>query len=329
MNCSSYLAILNNGTGNVTFPTNSDITGIGVRIALYVSTFLGFLTAFLFPTDLEGYRDAARTALVTSTSMVIAAIYARYTSLGISLIDAQIVTMFITAITACYYTVSQFDFGFTTRIAVRLHQFLAAVFGILVYYDVNNFGGTDNVPECPNDQFLFVLFSRTVSATNPGLRIFALLVFAIFLAELILPGRGNIIIGLINVFGAFWEKGFKNGFVDIAQKIAGGRLARPKPLPQKVSAGGIVVIIYLIVTVEQMVKWNGLDAQGIIGQWTFGQTIAVVMLLDQCIKTGLKIVKRWKEALGSLILGIIDLYVLFRKVFRCLFCCCVRSRKRA
>jgi hypothetical protein len=60
---------------------------------------------------MDSYRDAARTSLVTSTSLIIAALYARYTGLGLSLLDAQLVTMFVTAITACYYSVSKYDFG--------------------------------------------------------------------------------------------------------------------------------------------------------------------------------------------------------------------------
>ncbi|KZT52328.1 hypothetical protein CALCODRAFT_93037 [Calocera cornea HHB12733] len=283
-------------TGN-TFPTNPDITGIGVRISLYASTIIGFIMAFFFPHDLDSYRDAARTSLVTSTSMIIASLYARYTGLGMSLIDAQIVTMFVTAITACYYSVSKFDFGFTTRIAVRMHLILSAVFGILVYYDVGHFGGTSYQPDCyDNTQFRFVIFSRTISATNQGLRIFALLLYAFVLGEFIWDGRKRFTIGMLRSIIFFTEESFGRALLQIAQHIAAGKLGgEKKGLPRRASFGGIVIIIYLIVTVEQMISWNGLNANGSpISSWTFGQTVAVVMLADQVCKLVIKFARRLK-----------------------------------
>ncbi|KZP00381.1 hypothetical protein CALVIDRAFT_595203 [Calocera viscosa TUFC12733] len=279
-----------------TFPTNPDITGIGVRISLYISTLIGFLMAFFFPHDLDSYRDSARASLVMSTSMIIAALYARYTQLGISLIDAQIVTMFVTAITACYYSVSKYDFGFTTRVAVRLHLILSAVFGILVYYDVDHFGGAGYQPQCfPNEDFLFVIFSHTISATNQGLRIFALLLYSAVLGEFIWDGRKRFTISVLRSIIFMSEETFGKALLLIAQHIAAGRLGgEKKGLPRRASIGGIVIIIYLIVTVEQMIKWNGLDAGNVLDQFTFGQTIAVVMLADQISKLILKFVRRWK-----------------------------------
>jgi len=287
-----------NGTyGVTTFPSNSDITGIGIRVSLYVSIALGFTTGFFFPNDLDSYRDAARTSLVTSTSLIISALYARYTGLGISLIDAQIVTLFIIAITASYYSVIKFDFGFTTRFAARLHQILSAVFGILVYYDVEHFGGAAYLPGCaPNDDFKFVILSFKVSATNQGLRIFALLLFAAVLAHLIWEGRTRFTIGLLKSTALLRQDGIGKGLLGIAQEISTGTLGGKKREPPKISylRIGIVAIIYLIVTVEQTVSWNHLSSLS-ISQWTFGQTIVVVMLADQVLKLAIKSRRRGRR----------------------------------
>jgi len=202
--------------------------------------------------------------------------------------------MFVTAITACYYSVSKFDFGFTTRVAVRLHLILSAVFGILVYYDVENFGGTAYLPICwKNDDFTFVIFSASISATNQGLRIFALLLYAAVLAEFLWDGRKRFTISMLRSFIFLSEESFGRALLLIAQHIAAGRLGgEKKGLPRRASFIGIVVIIYLIVTVEQMIARNDLNHFGLIQSWTFGQTIAVVMLIDQVIKLGFKFVNR-------------------------------------
>lgn len=45
--------------------------------------------------------------------------------------------------------------------------------------------------------------------------------------------------------------------------------------------GGLAALIYMIVTTEQIVSRNGPDVAEGLSQWTYGQTLAVIMLLQQ------------------------------------------------
>jgi len=288
------------------FPTNPDITGVGVRVAFYLSTFVGFYMAIRFPYDLDAYRDAARTSLVTSSSLVIAALYARYDGLGITLVDAQIVTMLTLIINACYWTVSQFSFGLTTGIAVALHTILSAIWGIFVYYNVKDFG----LSECkPNNEFTFVFFCcGGVSATNQGVQVFALLAFTLLIASYLIPRRGSLVLAILAVYVSFTEaipREPRNPAAGERRRTLGEGLQElltllrksvraPKKIPKTASWAGFFLIIWLIVTIEETIRINGLHSS-IIDDWTFGQTVAVGMVFDQVTKAILSMNKNFEE----------------------------------
>ncbi|EJU05090.1 hypothetical protein DACRYDRAFT_114368 [Dacryopinax primogenitus] len=286
-----------------TFPTNPDITGIGNRIALYTSAIVTFLVTYNFPEDLDSYRDAVRTALVTSTSLIAAALYARYTPLGLSLVDAQIVTMFMTAVTACSWAVTKLNLGLTTRIAMRLHLILSGVFVILVYYDVDHFGGTAYQPQCGgNSEFFFVIFGRAISATNPVLRVFALLLYILMLAEFIWAGRGHFVLSVLDITSRICSREpFLGEIQALLSYVATGSKEGEQPenqrfvLPALASLLGVIIVIYLIITVEKMLSWNDLNTLTVVEQWTFGQTLAVLNLGDQIIRLGIKVIRRLRD----------------------------------
>jgi len=72
--------------------------------------------------------------------------------------------------------------------------------------------------------------------------------------------------------------------------LTGGSSKREKAY---VAAGGIVVIIYLIATTEEIINRNNL--RGTVDQWTFGQTLSMLMLLDQILKAASRIRGRHLE----------------------------------
>jgi len=274
----SNCPVIPNSASN-TFPSNPDITGIGNRTALYASTLVGIFMTLAYPRDLESFRDAARTAMVTSTSMIIAVLYAwRSPNLGLSLVDAQIITMLIFLITSCYYSAAtELNLGRTTRMASLLHGILSSVFGIIVYSHVDSFGGVAYIPDCPNSQFVFVIFGASISATNFGLQIFALIVFSFLLGGLILHNRKDLALFILRCIVG-------------ENPLRAGSSKREKAY---VAAGGIVVIIYLIATTEEIINRNNL--RGTVDQWTFGQTLSMLMLLDQILKAASRIRGRHLE----------------------------------
>lgn len=283
-----------NCTLATTFPTNPDITGIGVRASLYASTLLGIIMTWRERakpnTDWTSYRDWARTALVTSSALVIAGIYSvRSPALGLTLVDAQIITMlnlFIsvstyTAATTSGYKEVTTNLGLTFRMATLLHGILSATFGLVVYSNPSSFGGVANAVECPNSGFIFVVFGQSISATNPGLRIFAMLFFIWSAFEIIRENRGALALFILRLFFAPKEafqssKRWEPSKVGPKRRIAINLLT-------------IGLMIYLLVTTEQIIARNELST--VANVWTFGQILPLVMLLDQLSKA----VLRWTK----------------------------------
>lgn len=163
-------------------------------------------------------KDAARTSLVTTAAMMMAGVVSLHSpDLGLSLVDAQIITL-MSLLTTFFYAWVCFGSpenvlervllaahppsrglggaartqrqprylhevgilgGWTISATLFVHAVLTAAFGILVYARVDTFGGAAFRPECtPNSAFIFDMFGRYISATNSGLRGFSLFVFS-------------------------------------------------------------------------------------------------------------------------------------------------------
>ncbi|KAG8679060.1 hypothetical protein FRC08_017254, partial [Ceratobasidium sp. 394] len=78
---------------------NPDISGIGVRVAIYAQTFISMMVASLLPYHEKAFRDTSRNCYVVSGSLIIASLIAWKTK-GLSLFDGLIVTMLTTIMTA-------------------------------------------------------------------------------------------------------------------------------------------------------------------------------------------------------------------------------------
>ncbi|KAF8674158.1 hypothetical protein RHS04_07400 [Rhizoctonia solani] len=120
---------------------NADISGKGVRIALYSQTLLTMAVASFIPYHEKAFHSTARNAYIVSTSLIIASLIETKTR-GLSLFDALIVAM--------------------------------------VWKDPSTFGIPSDRENCTaSTGTIFVVFGHNISVTNRNLRGFALSMFAI------------------------------------------------------------------------------------------------------------------------------------------------------
>ncbi|ELU36000.1 hypothetical protein AG1IA_09970 [Rhizoctonia solani AG-1 IA] len=162
---------------------------------------------------------------------------------------------------------------------------------------------TWSFPPCPSNSLtVFVLFGRSMPATQPGLRTFALMVFGMI---------GVVALGSLILLVDWIRKVWSHGGEAVARKMElwmnskrqkyGIRASpfstcHPTHMHRKLSRLSLLsfpIIIYLLVTTEQLVARNQ-SAHNLtnLDEWTFGQTIAVLMLLLLLVETGLC---AWKE----------------------------------
>lgn len=226
------------------------------------------------------------TNLVTSSALVIAGLYAAYTpSVGLSLLDAQIITMLNLLITVTAYaastTIKEKKLGFTFRLASVLHGYLSAAFGIIVYSHPDSFGGAANVyPGRPNSALQFAMLGRAISATNQGLRISgALTFFSLDIAWLVRADRGPFFLWLlrlcIEAVPAFNDQPEEAG--DGGDE---GFISPPWIVTRFLMS--IATMLVLVVMIELTIRWNGLTSTA--NQLTFGHILPLLMLLDQLAK---------------------------------------------
>ncbi|CAE6423623.1 unnamed protein product [Rhizoctonia solani] len=172
--------------------SNPDISGIGVRVAIYVQTFLSMTVASLLPYHEKAFRDTSRNSYVVSTSLIIASLI-QWKTQGLSLFDALIVTMLTTIITA-FATVNESyirALGLSINISNFLFTTLWVYWGLQVWNDPRTFGIPEGEEGCTaSTDTVFVVFGHNVSVTNSGLRGFAMFVFAI---------------GSISALSALWQ----------------------------------------------------------------------------------------------------------------------------
>ncbi|KDN43750.1 hypothetical protein RSAG8_05940, partial [Rhizoctonia solani AG-8 WAC10335] len=259
---------------------NPDISGIGVRIAVYVQVGLNVLASTLLQSNLQLTRDAARTSYVLSLSLVLASIV-QWKLGGMGLFDALVGTQLATLMTVFMLFNLRYisSLGLSINISSTLFLILYTYWGIQTW----------TFPPCPSNGLTqYVLFGKSIPATNPGLRIFALVVFGcvgvVTLSAVLLLVRWG---GKVWVHGGevkarnveVWMN-YKRERYGIGARAGKSRLTSLLPLP---------ILIYLVISTEQLVARNNLPD---LAEWSFGQTLAVVMLLAQFVEIGLWV---WRE----------------------------------
>ncbi|CAE6361968.1 unnamed protein product [Rhizoctonia solani] len=248
---------------------NPDISGIGVRVAVYVQVGLNVLASTLFESNLQLTRDAARTSYVLSFSLVLASII-QWKLDGMGLFDALVSTQIS-------------SLGLSINISSALFLAFYTYWGIQTW----------TFPPCPSNHLTrFVLFGKSIPATNPHLRTFALVVFG-FVGVLSVCAMGWVVGWVYRIWVHGGEVRARSAVVwDRSRRerygIGAYRLRSLTPLP---------ILIYLVITTEQLVAANKQQPESDLSnldQWTYGQTLGVVMLLAQLVELGLWVVRERK-----------------------------------
>ncbi|CEL55674.1 hypothetical protein RSOLAG1IB_01686 [Rhizoctonia solani AG-1 IB] len=265
---------------------NPDISGRGVRVALYLQTLLSMTIASLLPYHERAFRDLTRNAYIISTSLIIASLIEMKTH-GLSLFDALIVTMLTTIMTAFVTVNASYmqNLGLSISISSFLFTSFWCYWGLQVWHNPSTFGIPSDKENCTaSTGTVFVVFGHNVSVTNSGLRGFALSMFAISL------------IGALA--SLYYSIGWLGDYVIIGPKAAKDKAARgyveqltSKRTKGKVMSrfGGLAGMIYMIVTTEQIVDRNNVRDE--LKDWTYSQTIALILLGQQLLDCG----SYWKE----------------------------------
>jgi len=243
--------------------SNPDISGIGVRTSIYAQAIIGMIVSTFWPNDMEAFKDVARTSYITSFSLILAALIQSQTGDGLSLIDGLIVTMLTTLMTT--FVSANVKHVQSSGLSVNISYFLYMTFwvfwGLYVWAQVDDFG---NTPEC-NSQTMFVVFGHSIEATRDGLRKFAIAVFSLGALAALASLAFMLAWLAAYVHGAGTAEDFKDA---VSRKL--GNIQ---------AWAGLGVLIYLIVTTEQMITRNQLnDATNV---WTLGQILAMILLLQQ------------------------------------------------
>ncbi|CUA73166.1 hypothetical protein RSOLAG22IIIB_10608 [Rhizoctonia solani] len=241
----------------------------------------GFLSTVLLRTrNIEAFGEGCRNTLITSTGLTISAIITWKTN-GISLFDGLIVTMLTSLMTSWILAnlIHLQHLGFTINFSNFLYATFTTYWGLQVWQDPLNFGLPLNGENCTaSHNTIIVVLGMNISSTNRSLRAFALFYFGLG----ILSALGSLVLSLIWLFHYS-----KNGLADlrdidsihsIDSDHSRGPLILGKILAVLPSLGGI---IYMMVTIEQMVQRNNVESQ--LSSWTYGQTLSMLMLLQQIL----------------------------------------------
>ncbi|CAE6526077.1 unnamed protein product [Rhizoctonia solani] len=180
--------------------------------------------------------------------------------------------------------------GLTDIFTRLLGVAFTSYWGIQVWQNPSTFGIPPGGENCTASvETIFVVFGKNAQVTNSNLRGFALFVFG--WSATAIP---MLLVGTVLCVVGYACTGL-GGYEDPAHKglaIAQNNLATPDKRFSSAKTS-LAVIIYMIVTIEQMVHRNNVQAQ--LSTWTFGQTLALIMLLQQ-VMTAISLCKQESRA---------------------------------
>ncbi|CEL59970.1 hypothetical protein RSOLAG1IB_09242 [Rhizoctonia solani AG-1 IB] len=298
---------------------NPDITGVGVRVALYVQILLGWLTSFYWR---DTFARNSRTAYMTATALLIAS-FIELTTQELSLLDGLVVslitTMMITFALASYSVGSPGStnngnrgleqIGSPTRWFMQLcFVVFWGAWGFHMWRDPAHFGLKGDAVNCETNYNVTLQLFTEVRPTDPGVRAAALSLISIGFVLAILSLFFSLEECLVFVSRPFEQCGKrcgkrngKNGDNGDNGEIGSGRdsgkdgenqeinargMTTPlydKPLLQGIhvflQAIAIATYVFLIYAIEQTINKN--DVDGTTRDWSYGQTIALILLLQQ------------------------------------------------
>ncbi|KAH8813939.1 hypothetical protein DL96DRAFT_507756 [Flagelloscypha sp. PMI_526] len=274
--------------------SNPDIVGIGVRTAIYAQNILSFVPAIwaiwdknVEPFELESVETQSTTILITAFAILVSAIVQART-LGLTNFHAVIILnlswmnntntfiwflLFTQRIDWSDRTLrtiwvslrpskktgktrASHIFRYPVLLIGSLHLSLMAVLGIWLWAQPETFGKIS--PPCSMNSSVFLLGNR-VPLSSPGLRDWSILVYT----ALLVPGL-NLLLPIIPiiVFHIIWKR------QPTSQRIV--------PCILGLALLAIVNIIFIVDT-EVMLHSNTAEDEDLA--WTFGQTLALLLLL--------------------------------------------------
>ncbi|KAG9096715.1 hypothetical protein FRC06_008406 [Ceratobasidium sp. 370] len=296
--------------------SNPDIAGIGVRVAIYTQTLLNIASSSFMPNNNIAFRDTSRNTYVLSFSLIAASI-AQWKHGGLSLFDGIISTM-LTTLMGIFVTVNYRyirSLGLSIQVASLLFTSFWCYWGLQVWSHPSTFGLQPAPPAEPsitstllpatlssrlldpsianctaNDDTVFVVLGRSISATNHGLRIWALIVFSVW--GLLTLVAAFDVLGDLYLYAKFGGQDVKIARVEqtvneelFGEDIGLGNGGGGKTRVAFMGGWGLILLIYMIVTTEQIVQRNPSVHDG-LSEWTFGQTLGVIMLGQQLMDIG-------------------------------------------
>ncbi|KAG8704886.1 hypothetical protein FRC09_003269 [Ceratobasidium sp. 395] len=308
--------------------SNPDISGIGVRTAIYTQTFLNIVSSSFMPNNNIAFRDTSRNTYVLSFSLILSSLIQSNHG-GLSLFDGIISTVLTTLMTVFVTVNYQYirTLGLSIQVASLLFTSFWCYWGLQVWSHSVTFGLepappvesniTSNIfpttlsiasrsldpsiANCTaNADTVYVVFGRSISATNQGLRIWALVVFSVWSLLTLVAAYDVLREAILYVkYGADWVKEARieqtvNEEIygdDIGIGHGGGGKTRVAFLGGTRGLASLGVLAYMIITTEQIVQRNP-SVHDDLSKWTFGQTLGLIMLGQQITDIGHWVIRR-------------------------------------
>jgi len=291
-------------------PANPDIAGIGVRAALYAQAILVFIPIALLPFTPNPVTGNSSSGLARKlfddVSVNVATVYVTGIALLIAtFIQAQlsdfdlyhgivvlnlswlnVLTIFMPVFVATLSKQREanrqnqdFEISFEYP-AFAFYFAVVGAYGIWLSYRLANFG---SFPDC-NSLTVWVLAGRSVPATTPGLRAFLLTISS--MAAFPIVNFGLLLLATMVAVGLFWLVVIS--MVGLAQIVLRVDLVVFRLLLENGPEDLMFTISYFVTTItstviiitstEQLIAFN----KPIVGpgenDWTFGQTLALLLL---------------------------------------------------
>lgn len=317
---------------------NADITGIGVRLALYIQILLGWVMSLFWR---DTFVENSRAAYMTALALLIASFIELTTNKEISLLDGLVVsfitTMMITYAIASYSRTPPTTSGGGERsesadekrsITRWLMQFCFVIFWgawcFNMWRDPAHFALKDDAANCDTNYKITIQLFKQVHATDSVVRNAALALVAIGFTTALLSlfiTLEEFVAPIVWVIHKIEERkkqtgnqaGNDRGDNNQTTNEAGANnqeTTGEEPLDKGLfkyenspvlqgiyvvfQALAIGTFVFLIYVTEQTINQN--DVDGSTRDWSYGQTIALILLLQQIMQLFSNIIEGREKA---------------------------------
>lgn len=281
---------------------NPDIAGIGVRSAIYTQNFMVLFLALLAfndnkitKTELQVAEAQATSILLTACALLISA-FVQAKTLGMSTYHAIIVlnlawmnntntfTCMVLFICRSKYRFSRQnlkDFPVIPLILGSLHLSFLAGFGLWFWATVDTFGAA---AQCaPRLSISHLILGRSIAVTSRALRIISLTIYA----AIAFPGLNVVVLGGMMMACAFFLALMPGLVIKCTLSIMSRILPQPLEAPSlwRSMVGHFSLYLLLSVNIvmvadtEAMVTLTKPFVKPGESEWTFGQTLALLLLM--------------------------------------------------